>query len=144
MEPEVVLAKLESLRRCLHRVETRRPADVEALRSDLDAQDIVVLNLERAVQRCVDIGLHLLSGMEVPVPERMSATFETLRQAGVLDAATAERMTKAVGFRNTAVHAYQAIDWEIVFRIATVHLADFREFARQVLHAAGLSAPAET
>jgi uncharacterized protein YutE (UPF0331/DUF86 family) len=47
----------------------------------------------------------------------------------------AERMTKAVGFRNTALHAYQAIDWEIVFRIATEHLDDFRAFSRQILDA---------
>ena len=45
----------------------------------------------------------------------------------------AERMAKAVGFRNTAVHAYQEIDWQIVFIIITKHLGDFREFARQVL-----------
>lgn len=37
--------------------------------------------------------------------------------------------------RNTAVHAYQEIDWEIVFRIATDHLDDFRAFSRQILAA---------
>ena len=35
--------------------------------------------------------------------------------------------------RNTAVHAYQEIDWHIVYRIITKHLDDFRDFARQLL-----------
>lgn len=138
MDRDVVLNKLESLRRCLRRIEDRRPVDVDALRADLDAQDILVLNLERAVQICVDVGLHILSGTESPVPETMAMTFEALHRIHVLDAPTAERMAKAVGFRNTAVHAYQAIDWYIVFRIATRHLADFEAFACQVRIAAGL------
>jgi uncharacterized protein YutE (UPF0331/DUF86 family) len=138
MDRDVVLNKLESLRRCLRRIEDRRPVDVDALRADLDAQDILVLNLERAVQICVDVGLHILSGTESPVPETMAMAFEALHRIHVLDAITAERMAKAVGFRNTAVDAYQAIDWDIVFRIATRHLADFEDFARQVRIAAGL------
>jgi uncharacterized protein YutE (UPF0331/DUF86 family) len=31
------------------------------------------------------------------------------------------------------VHAYQEIDWDIVYRIITEHLNDFRDFARQIL-----------
>jgi uncharacterized protein YutE (UPF0331/DUF86 family) len=62
--------------------------------------------LERAIQTCVDIGLHIISELEISVPETMAQTFETLKKAGCLGAATAERMVKAVGFRNTAVHAY--------------------------------------
>jgi len=56
-----------------------------------------------------------------------------LERAGCLSHVVAERMTKAVGFRNTAVHAYQEIDWEIVYAIITKHLDDFRDFTRQVL-----------
>ena len=49
MEPDVINAKLESLARCIRRIETRCPVSAEALKGDLDAQDIVVLNLERVV-----------------------------------------------------------------------------------------------
>jgi uncharacterized protein YutE (UPF0331/DUF86 family) len=42
-------------------------------------------------------------------------------------------MAKSVGFRNTAVHAYQEIDWNIVYCIITEHLDDFRDFAQQIL-----------
>ena len=39
---------------------------------------------------------------------------------GILEAitpVTSETMRKAVGFRNVAVHNYDAINWEIVFAI---------------------------
>ncbi len=133
MDKSVVLNKLESLRRCLQRVQDKTPGSADLLVEDVDLQDIIALNLERAIQTSVDIGLHIISDLEVPVPETMAQTFDVLKKAGCLEAATAERMAKSVGFRNTAVHAYQEIDWTIVYCIITDHLNDFREFARQIL-----------
>lgn len=133
MDKDLVLNKLESLRRCLQRVQDKTPASLDLLMNDYDLQDIIVLNLERAIQSCVDIGLHIISDLDVPIPQTMSQTFEAMRQAGCLDAVTAERMSKAVGFRNTAVHAYQKMDWSIVYSIITTRLDDFRDFSRQVL-----------
>jgi uncharacterized protein YutE (UPF0331/DUF86 family) len=133
MDKDVVLNKLESLRRCLQRVQDKTPASVDLLVDDYDLQDIIVLNLERAIQTSVDIGLHIISDLEIPVPETMAQTFESLKKAGCLDAAIAQRMAKSVGFRNTAVHAYQEIDWDIVYCIITEHLDDFKDFARQIL-----------
>ena len=132
MDKDVVLNKLESLRRCIGRIREKTPASSNRLAEDCDLQDIVVLNLERAVQICVDIGMHIVSEKEVQVPDTMARTFETLQQANILNETTADRMIKAVGFRNTAVHAYQDIDWEIVYRIVTEHLDDFRDFSRQI------------
>ena len=66
MDREVIEQKLESLRLCLRRIETKCPKEAATLVGDLDLQDIVALNLSRAVQICVDIGVHLIAGMEVP------------------------------------------------------------------------------
>jgi len=133
MDKDIVLNKLESLRRCLTRVHDKTPASSDLLIDDYDSQDIITLNLGRAVQLCVDIGLHIVSDLEVAVPDTMAQTFVVLEKANCLDSAVAERMIKAVGFRNTLVHAYQEIDWNIVYRIITKHLDDFRDFSRQVL-----------
>lgn len=60
--------KLESLRRCIKRIEDKKPASVNLLRQDQDLQDILVLNLTRAVQLSVDIGSHIISGKEEVAP----------------------------------------------------------------------------
>ena len=132
MDREVIEQKLESLRHCLQRIESKCPADAQVLASDPDLQDIVALNLSRAVQVCVDIGAHLISGMRVPPPDTMGQTFDLLAQEGVLATELASRLKKAVGFRNIAVHSYEAIDWQIVHSIAKKHLSDFSEFAEVV------------
>ena len=135
MDKDVLMNKLESLRRCVQRVQDKAPVSSDLLKKDYDLQDIIVLNLERAVQTCVDIGLHMISDLEIPVPDTMAETFKSLNKAGYLDDLATERMTKAVGFRNTAVHVYQEMDWEIVYRIITEHLDDFRDFSRQMMRA---------
>lgn len=138
MDRQVIEQKLESLRRCLKRVAEKCPSDPVTLERDLDLQDIITLNLSRAVQLCVDIGSHLIAGMEAaPPPDTMGQTFDVLAQAGILDEELALRLKKAVGFRNIAVHNYEVIDWMIVHTIASSHLGDFTEFARVI--ASGLN-----
>jgi uncharacterized protein YutE (UPF0331/DUF86 family) len=132
MDREVVEQKLESLRRSLQRIETKCPADADALVADFDLQDIVSLNLSRAVQLCVDIGAHLIAGMNTPPPDTMGQTFDILAQAGLLSDELARSLKKAVGFRNIAMHNYDAINWHIVHSIAKSHLHDFSEFAKIV------------
>lgn len=114
------------------RVEEKCPADVSELANNPDLQDILVLNLSRAVQLCVDIGTHLLSGLDCPPPDTMGQTFDFLARSEVISAEHATRLKKSVGFRNLAVHNYEDLDWAIVHAIASRHLDDFREFARVV------------
>ena len=44
----VIEHKLESLRRCLQRIQGKCPPTAQALSRDIDAQDILALNLTRA------------------------------------------------------------------------------------------------
>ena len=139
MDKALVLKKLQALRRCVDRIESKRPDDPLPLRSDYDLQDILSVNLERAVQACVDVAAHLISDTSRPSPETMAGCFAELRAMTVLDDALADRLQKAVGFRNIAVHEYQEIDWDIVFSIVTKNLDDFRAYARAVMAHCGLA-----
>ncbi len=133
MENDLILQKLEKLRFHIERIENKTPASVDLLFQDIDRQDIIVFNLERAIQECVDIALHIISkDNSVPVPDTMAQAFLSLRQMNILSSNTAEKLAKAVGFRNIAVHAYQQVDWKIVFQIITTQLADFRSFAQEI------------
>lgn len=133
MDREVIEQKLESLRRCLRRIETKCPADPLTLVADFDLQDIVALNLSRAVQLSVDIGAHLIASMEVPPPGTMGQTFDLLAQEGVLSRELANSLKKSVGFRNIAVHNYDSINWLIVHSIVKNNLGEFSAFAKAVV-----------
>lgn len=43
------------MRRCVVRLEQRCPDTLETLQADIDVQDILALNLTRAIQLCVDM-----------------------------------------------------------------------------------------
>jgi uncharacterized protein YutE (UPF0331/DUF86 family) len=102
------------------------------LAADLDLQDIIALNLSRAVQISVDIGAHLITGMDAPPPGTMGQTFDILAKEGFLNDEVATNLKKAVGFRNIAVHNYERINWLIVHSIVKYHLVDFVQFAKLV------------
>lgn len=130
MDTAIIAQKLESLRRCIVRLESRCPSTVEALQADLDLQDVIALNLTRAVQLSVDIAAHWLADHgNVASPQTMGQTFSLLAESGVIDGELAQSLRKSVGFRNIVVHNYEVVDWAIVFAICQRKLEDFREFA---------------
>ena len=98
VDNELLLTKIESLRKCIHRIEHKRPASADTLNSDIDLQDIILVNLERAVRQCVDIAAIIISGMEITPPATMASAFESLAERKIIDKELSERLKKAVGF----------------------------------------------
>jgi uncharacterized protein YutE (UPF0331/DUF86 family) len=134
MDRDLVETKLESLRRCVDRIADKTPPSVDQLLRDPDIQDIIALNLQRAVQLSVDVASHLIAETDAAPPSTMAENFEVLQKLQLIKPALAKRLTKAVGFRNIAVHSYQAINWNVVYQICTHHLDEFRQFAKAVVH----------
>ena len=133
MDKDVIQTKLEALIRCVHRVESQNIGSLEELEKNLDKQEIIILNLQRAVQICVDIGNHILLDYKTSTPSTMSETFKYLAQNNLIDPKNAEDLSHAVGFRNIAVHQYENIDCNIVYEIITKHLEDFKQFSVSIL-----------
>ena len=132
MDNMLIFNKIESLRRCISRIREKTPETAGQLGSDIDLQDIITVNLERAVQTSVDIASHIIADLESPAPETMAEAFAILEKNSIITPELSGKMQKAVAFRNIAVHAYQKMNWNIVHKIATDGIKDFVEFARQV------------
>jgi uncharacterized protein YutE (UPF0331/DUF86 family) len=129
MDHDIILRKLDSLARCVKRLEEKRPATLDELIQSIDIQDILSINLERAVQVSVDIGAHVIAGLSTPPPKTMGDVFSVLAAEKLIPEETSLALRKAVGFRNLSVHAYDQVDWERVFDIVHERLDDFRKFA---------------
>ena len=84
MDSLVIKTKLESLRRCLDRTESKKPITLEGLLQDIDTQDILALNLERSVQLCVDIANHILSSLDDAPAMSMAESFERLSEKKII------------------------------------------------------------
>jgi len=67
------------------------------------------------------------------LPQSSRDAFRLLQEAGLIDPELARRMQRMVGFRNVAVHDYQALSLPILKAILEQHLSDFSEFTAALL-----------
>ena len=131
MPDDVVLNKAATIERCLARVREETAAD-PAL-DDQTRQDAVVLNLQRACQAAIDLAMRTARTGGVGVPQDSRDAFRLLVDGAGLPTDLGERMQRMVGFRNIAVHDYQAVSLPIVRSIIADHLGDFEAFVRWAL-----------
>ena len=131
VDRDLALAKIAAIDSCLRRI-----ADVRGGRRatllPVDVDEIVLLNLQRAVQATIDLATHVVATEGYGLPGTVAENFTLLERRGIIDAQLAERLRKMVGFCNIAVHNYQVLNPEIVEAIVTNHLGDLREFSARI------------
>lgn len=132
VDKDIIIAKVDSIQRCLkriHQVTAGRPDAVD----DLDTQEIVILNLQRAIQSSIDLAAHVVADEGFGVPQELREHFDLLGRNEVIPGDLVKKLRKMVGFRNIAVHEYQAIDDEILKAILEHHLKDIEEYYLTIL-----------
>lgn len=136
VDRDVVLAKIAAIDHCLGRI-----ADVRGPRSatllPLEAEEIIELNLQRAVQAAIDLAAHIVSTEGYGLPESVAGTFALLEQHAVIDSGLADQLRRMVGFRNIAVHEYDTLDPAIVTRIVEERLGEDGAFCALVVERFG-------
>lgn len=130
MPDDVILAKVEIVERCLRRIREVYAGTPANLHENWTSQDSILLNLERACQASIDLGLRLVALRGLGLPKESREAFTLLASAGLLETELARRMQRMVGFRNLAVHNYRKLDLHIVQTIVESRLGDFEEFCR--------------
>ena len=133
MADDVLLNKAASIERCVARVREEYLAAGDAFASNFSRQDAAVLNIQRACEAALDIGHHLIRRDKLGAPQSARDVFELLSKAGWITLELAEALKKMVGFRNIAVHDYQALLLPITVSIITEHLDEFLQLSHAVL-----------
>lgn len=137
MDLRVVNQKLDNLRNCIARIEAKAPNSAELLANDFDIQDIISINIERAVQSCIDIAAHIGADFDDTTDFSAAGMLLELAKHNVLSQKCAESVARAVGFRNLLVHRYALINWDRVHNFVTSEIQIFREFAQQIVDFSG-------
>lgn len=136
VDSAVIDAKLRELSRRLRRIEAKQPASLKQLAADEDLQDILSRNLELAIQTCIDIAFHLCGAHGV-VPATAAEAFAQLARRGLIERRLAQRLQRAVGFRNVLAHEYTEVDWKIVMRVIRTDTRDLAAFGKAVVEMLG-------
>ena len=92
-----------------------------------------MLNLQRACEVSIDLAMHIVSRQRLGIPQSSREAFELLAQAQLISPELMESLKGMVGFRNIAVHNYQALKLEVVVHIINERLDDFGRFKRCAL-----------
>ncbi len=129
---DVVLAKAAAIQRCLKRIKETTGLNPNSL-EDMDKQDIFVLNLQRAVQAAIDLATHIIASEGLGLSDTIRDNIKLLKNGGIINEELTHKMESMVGFRNIAIHDYQAIDKNILKSILSNNLQDLEDFYTTVL-----------
>jgi len=133
MADDVLINKAASIERCVARAREEYAANPLGFATDFTRQDAAILNIQRACEAALDMGQHLIRRERLGVPQSARDVFALLARAGWIDAALADSLKRMVGFRNIAVHDYQALQLPITVNIITAHLDEFLAYSRALL-----------
>jgi len=135
MADDVLLNKASTIERCIARVEQIR--EEHDFDGDQNAQDAIILNLQRACEAAIDMAMHVVRTRSLGLPQETREAFSLLEEAGVIEPELADRMRAMVGFRNISVHDYRALSMPIVKDNMQRRLDDFGSLVRQVIRSRG-------
>jgi len=135
MADDVLLNKAAIIERAVARAREEYAAAGERFATDYTRQDAAVLNIQRACEAAIDMGQHVIRRDRLGVPQGTREIFDLLVQAHRIEPPLAEALQRMVGFRNIAVHQYQALQLPILIRILETHLDEFTVFSSLMLRA---------
>ncbi len=116
MQPDnISLNKASIIERCIRRMRQEYEADTTL--NNATHLDALILNIERACQAAIDLAMHIVSAEHLGIPQSSAESFKLLQQAGKLDGKLTSRLTGMTGFRNIAIHQYQAIEPDVIHYI---------------------------
>ena len=130
---DLLYAKADAVKKHVSRAKSRGRVGLEVFLQDPDRQDIVLFNLQLAVQNCIDMAAHIISDKGLGVPGSNNDMFYLLEENDWLDTPLVEKMIKAVGFRNHVVHEYGKLDLSEVHHASQHDTQDLLDYVRAVL-----------
>jgi len=130
---DVLIRRAASIERYVERAREEYARDPATFATDFTRQDAAILNIQRACEAALDMGQHLIRREKLGVPQSARDVFTLLAQGNLMDAALADGLKRMVGFRNIAVHDYQALQLPITVAIIQKHLDEFLQFSQGVL-----------
>jgi len=93
--------------------------------------------LEVIVQSMLDIGSHIISGLQLEKPSDYHDIVTILVKNKIIPAKFAPRMHSLIGLRNLLAHEYIIVDHNQLYKDAKNGLKDFAEFCRYATKSLG-------
>jgi uncharacterized protein YutE (UPF0331/DUF86 family) len=133
VDKDLILAKAGSIQRHCSRIVDKSNVPLKVFKDDLDRQDVVLFNMQMAIQNCIDIAAHIVSEKGYGVPGSANEMFYLIEENKIIERELTERIVKAVGLRNLIVHEYSKINLDQIYHAARNDMSDINEFLKCIL-----------
>lgn len=133
MADDILLNKAASIERCVARAREEYAKNPATFTEDQTRQDAAILNLQRACEASIDAGNRLIRLHRLGLPQSAREVFDILAREGLIDASLSTSMKQMTGFRNVAVHDYQAVQIPIVIAIIEKHTEELLDYASRLI-----------
>ena len=129
---DVLLNKAAIIERSLKRVNSLYQGYESMLEQDIDRQDAIILNLQRACEAAIDAAMYLVKIYKLGLPQSSADAFLLLDKQQLIVEPLTTRLRKMVGFRNIAIHEYQELNIDIVRNVIEKGSLDLAAFAARL------------
>ena len=135
LDLDVIRNKKATIERCINRMDEEFEGKFENL-ANYTKQDAIILNLQRACEATIDLAMHVCAKTKLGIPQKSSDAFLFLKEKGIISKELYSTLSGMVGFRNIAVHDYQALNIDILYAILEKHLDELIDFSNIILEIA--------
>lgn len=132
VDVDVVHSKLDAIAETLGVLASIGDVDAHRLIGDPVVAAAVERLLGRLVDLAVDVNTHVASARLRRAPVEYRESFDLAAEAGLIDAALADRLKPSVGMRNAIVHEYVCLDLERVAAAVPSAVDLYRRFVTAV------------
>jgi len=130
VDADIVRRKTSLVLHHVARLRGRASLAPSQLRSDEDLYNNVLMDLQQAIQACIDLAVHACVDDALGAPAGPAQAFALLARAGRIDDALAVRLAGAAGLRNLIVHRYGELDAATIVQVIKRDLDDLVTFIR--------------
>jgi uncharacterized protein YutE (UPF0331/DUF86 family) len=130
---DAVLNKKESLERCVKQIRLYYQQAGLPFEKDFMKQDAIAVNLQRICEICIDMANMVIRKGKLGVPKESRESFTILFDNHLINQTMLTHLKAMVGFRNTLVHQYQAIDLSIMKVVVEKYLDELIDFSAIIL-----------
>jgi uncharacterized protein YutE (UPF0331/DUF86 family) len=129
----LIRKKLSQIEEHIRRIKNLPQLNYEEFIKNTVVQDVFLFNITQAIQKCVDIALHIVSDEGWGIPSTQREAFEILYEKGIISQEWLNRLTKMIGFRNRIIHEYEQLDLKIIYEVYKNGIRDIEEFCLLII-----------
>ena len=113
----VIENKISAIRKYLAILDRYQKFTRPEIENDIDIRGAVERYLYLVTQSTIDLAESIIAYRKLRKPTTMAESFHILHEAGVISEELMQRLVQMTGFRNVIAHAYEDLDYDIVFDV---------------------------